>query len=97
MHSSFFIHTTIIIFEGVFIMDNSIKSKLMQRVSKDPQGVLSIMKKAGVQMSKEEMSAIQSGNVSRFSDKQLDQCFSAKVLGMMGIMMGSGKMKDEKK
>lgn len=76
-------------------MDNSIKSTLKQRVSKDPEEVLSIMKKAGVQMSKEEMSAIKSGNLSKFSDKQLEQCFSAKVLGMMGIMMGSSKMKDE--
>lgn len=75
-------------------MDNNIKSAIKQRVSKNPDEVLKILKSAGVQLSQTEESEIKSGrlDLDKFSDKQLDERFNAKVLGMMGIMMQGRKM-----
>lgn len=62
-----------------------LRQKISQRLSKDPQGVIRTLKSAGVKLSSAEEAGISRGSLDQFSDAQLGERFSPKVLGMLGI------------
>lgn len=66
-------------------MDQSMKSKIIDRIKKDPTGVLQTLRSAGVHLSPDEERKLRAGQI----DSQLEQRFNAKVLGMMGVTSSS--------
>jgi hypothetical protein len=64
---------------------SALRAAIYQRIEKDPQAVIRVLKSAGVRLNNEDESTISQGWLERFSDAQLLERFSQSVLDNLGI------------
>lgn len=62
-----------------------LRDSLRQRLSQDPEGVKRALKSAGFKMSSTEEANFGRNYIDQYSDAELQERFSPKVLGMLGI------------
>jgi hypothetical protein len=77
---------------------SALRAAIYQKIEKDPQAVIRILKSAGVRLNNEDESTISQGWLERYSDAQLLERFNQSVLknlGIKGDFSGTHNMDDK--